>query len=129
MKKYILAVFAAGIWMNISEFIRNELIIKRIWLEGFSRIGLSFPSAPINGAVWGLWAFIFVSFLALLTTKFDALMSTVISWAIGFVLLWIAMWNLGILPGGLLYWAVPWSLVEVYVAVLICKRIILRRNV
>ena len=114
--------------MNISEFVRNELVIKHLWLEGFGSIGLSFPSTPLNGAVWGLWAFIFVSFLALLTTKFDTLMSTLISWVIGFVLLWIAMWNMGILPSGLLYWAAPWSFVEVYVAALICQRIIVKKN-
>ena len=122
MKKYLLAILSAGVWMNISEFIRNELLIKHIWINGFNKIGLQFPSESINGAVWGIWAFIFVSVLALLTTRFDVLKSALISWLIGFVLLWIAMWNMGILPSGLLYWAVPWSFVEVYVAALICNR-------
>jgi len=103
-------------------------LIKHMWVEGFSKIGLSFPSSSINGAVWGLWAFIFVAILTLLTTKFDALKSALISWIIGFVLLWIAMWNMGILPSGLLYWAVPWSFIEVYVAAVICRRIAVNKN-
>ena len=128
MKKYLFAILAAGVWMNISEFIRNEFLIKHIWVNGFSEMGLPFPSEPVNGAIWGLWAFIFVSVLAWLTTRFDVLKSTIISWVIGFVLLWIAMWNMGVLPSGLLYWAVPWSFVEVYVAALICSRFTANQN-
>lgn len=124
MKNYLLAILGAGIWMNISEFVRNELLIKHVWINGFKEIGLAFPSAPINGGVWGLWALIFVAALAFLTTKLNILQSTIISWVIGFVLLWIAMWNMGILPSGLLYWAAPWSFVEVYVAAFICSRIL-----
>jgi hypothetical protein len=122
MKNFLLSIVVAGTWMNISEFIRNELLIKHIWVEGFAKIGLAFPSSPVNGAIWGLWALIFVTVLSLLTTKFNALASALISWVIGFVLLWLAMWNMGILPSGLLYWAVPWSFIEVFVAALICRR-------
>jgi hypothetical protein len=126
MNRYLLAVFAAGVWMNLSEFIRNELLLKNTWVDGFKDIGLSFPSDPLNGAVWALWAFIFVAVLTLISTKFDVIVSTIISWSLGFVLLWVAVWNMGILPSGLLYWAVPWSFVEVYVAALIISRIVVQ---
>ena len=121
MRKYCLAVVASGVWMNLSEFIRNEFVIKHVWVKGFEEMGLSFPSAPVNGLVWVIWAFVFCAVLAVLNMKFNALKSTLICWVTGFGLLWIAMWNIGILPKGLLYWAVPWSLVEVYVAAIICK--------
>ena len=124
MNRVVLAILAAGIWMNLSEFVRNELLFKDLWVNGFSAIGLSFPSDPVNGAIWGLWAFIFVTVLVLLTRAVGVIMSTVMAWVLGFVLLWIAMWNLGVLPDGLLYWAMPWSLVEVYVAALIASRIL-----
>lgn len=127
MKNYILAVLASGIWINISEFIRNEMLIKELWISGFQEKGLAFPSSPLNGAIWGLWAFIFASILAWLCTKFDILSSTLIAWAMGFVLLWLAMWNMGVLPPKILYWAVPWSFLEVYVAALICRWIIAKR--
>ena len=110
--------------MNLSEFVRNEFVIKHVWVKGFEEIGLSFPSAPINGVVWVIWTFIFCAVLSVLNMKFNALKSTVICWVTGFGLLWIAMWNIGILPKGLLYWAVPWSFVEVYVAAFICNRIV-----
>jgi hypothetical protein len=128
MNRYLLAVFAAGVWMNLSEFIRNELLLKDRWVAGFKDIGLSFPSEPLNGAVWALWAFVFVAFLTQVSTKFDVISSTIISWSLGFVLLWVAVWNMGILPSGFLYWAVPWSFVEVYVAALIINRIVVRHN-
>ena len=114
--------------MNLSEFIRNELLLKDTWIDGFRDIGLSFPSEPLNGAVWALWAFIFVAILTLVSTKFDVISSTIISWSLGFVLLWVAVWNMGVLPSGLLYWAVPWSFVEVYVAAFIISRIVIRHD-
>jgi hypothetical protein len=110
--------------MNISEFIRNELVIKNIWVNGFNEIGLTFPSEPINGATWGIWAFVFVGILSYLSKNFSALESTLIAWVSGFVLLWLAMWNMGVLPKGLLFWAIPWSFGEVYIAALICKKIL-----
>ena len=126
MKKLILAGFVAGIWMNISEFVRNELLIKNVWVSGFQDLGLIFPSEPINGAIWGVWAFIFTAVLVWLITKFSVLQSTAIAWILGFVLLWLGMWNMGVLPKGLLYWAVPWSFVEVFVAAFIGNWILRR---
>ncbi|RAP30748.1 hypothetical protein DID78_02245 [Candidatus Marinamargulisbacteria bacterium SCGC AG-343-D04] len=124
MKKKILAVFLSGLWMNLSEFVRNELLFKSIWIDGFQAIGLSFPSAPINGALWVLWSFIFVAILVLLIQKFSLLSSTLISWTLGFLLMWLGLGNLGILPQGLLWVAVPWSFVEVYIAALIGQRVL-----
>ena len=128
MKRFWIAVVASGMWMNLSEFIRNEFVIKHVWIKGFEEIGLSFPSAPVNGLVWVIWTFIFCAVLTTLNMRFNALRSTIICWVTGFGLLWIAMWNIGILPKGILYWAVPWSFVEVYVAAFICNRIVAGRN-
>lgn len=107
----------------MSEFIRNELVIKNLWVEGYNELGLTFPAAPINGAVWGLWALIFACIVAWLCTKFSTLSSTLIAWTAGFVLFWLATMNMGVLPSGILYWAVPWSFIEVYIAALICTKI------
>lgn len=124
MKKYLLAFLASGIWINVSEFVRNELVIKKLWVDGFHEMGLIFPSAPINGAVWGLWAFIFAAILMQLCIRFNTLHSALIAWTSGFVLFWLATMNMGVLPSGVLYWAIPWSFVEVYIAALICTKII-----
>jgi hypothetical protein len=124
VRKFALAVVLAGIWMNISEFVRNELVIKQCWVDGFQELGLTYPSDPATGAIWALWAFVFVAFVVWLTTKFNLIKSTIIAWVLGFVLLWLAMWNLGVLPKGILYWAVPWSFVEVYIVAIIAKRVL-----
>jgi len=42
--------------------------------------------------------------------------TTLLSWFVGFVLMWVVVGNLGVLPGGLLYVAVPLSLVEAFLA-------------
>ena len=124
MKNHVRAIILSGIWMNISEFVRNEWVLQDLWQEGFGAIGLSFPSAPVNGAIWGLWTFLFVSLLSLVCTRFTVLQSILISWCYGFVLLWLAMWNMAVLPVGILWLAVPWSLAEVSVAAYICQKIL-----
>ncbi|MBI5451377.1 MAG: hypothetical protein HY940_08475 [Gammaproteobacteria bacterium] len=124
MKKTVLAIIAAGTWMNLSEFVRNEWLLKQVWHDGFQHLGLVFPAAPLNGIMWVVWSFIFVTVLALLTPRLGVLLSALSCWVLGFGLLWIAMWNMGTLPAGLLQWAVPWSLVEVVVAAYLCMLII-----
>ena len=124
MKKYLLAVLISGIWINVSEFVRNELVIKKLWVEGFQKMGLIFPTSPINSVVWGLWAFLFAAILMKLCTKFNTLHSALIAWSTGFVFFWLATMNMGVLPSGILYWAIPWSFVEVYIAALLCTKII-----
>ena len=44
---------------------------------------------------------------------------TILSWVVGFVLMWIVIGIMGVLPFGILPWAVPLSLIEALVAVLI----------
>ena len=124
MKTYILAVLGAGICMNISEFLRNELLFKDKWVTGFQNLGLTFPSDPINGAIWGLWSFIMCSIIVALLTHMSILKTTVITWTLGFVLMWVAMLNLGLFPDGLLTVAVPWSFLEVYLSAWIANTIL-----
>ena len=68
MKKTILPALLATVWISISEFVRNELLLKSFWVEHYKKLGLVFPSAPINGIVFGLWSFLF-GFLFLLLLK------------------------------------------------------------
>ena len=124
MKTYVLAVLGAGICMNISEFLRNELLFKDKWVTGFQNLGLTFPSDPINGAIWGLWSFIMCSIIVALLTHMSILKTTVITWTLGFVLMWVAMLNLGLFPDGLLTVAVPWSFLEVYLSAWIANTIL-----
>ena len=123
MKKYLLAVVIAGIWMNLNEFVRNELVLKSYWVDGFSTLGLVFPGEPVNGVIWMLWAFLFVAMMLWLRRSIGEYQSVLLSWGLGYVLMWIALGNVGVLPKGLLYVAAPWSFAEVYVAALIGRYI------
>ena len=124
MKKIILAILAAGVCMNISEFLRNELLFKDKWISGFQALGLNFPSEPVNGMLWGLWAFIMCGTIVVMLEQFNVLKATILTWTLGFVLMWIAMINLGVFPEGLLAVAIPWSFLEVYFSAFIAKKVL-----
>lgn len=123
LKKTILPILLATIWISISEFVRNELLIKSYWVEHYEKLGLVFPSEPINGAIWGIWSLLFAIAIFIIAKKFSLIQTTVLSWFFGFVLMWVVIGNMGVLPDGLLYIAVPLSLLEVFVAAFIIKKL------
>ena len=123
LKNTILPVFLATIWISLSEFVRNEFILKSFWIEHYQHLGLTFPSEPVNGAVWGIWSLLFALTIFIISKKFNLVQSTYISWLVGFVLMWVSLGNLGVLPYGLLWYAVPLSIFESFVATLIIKKV------
>lgn len=54
------AVLGAAVWISLSEFVRNEFLVKSYWIEHYSAMGQVFPSAPVNGALWGVWSLLLV---------------------------------------------------------------------
>jgi hypothetical protein len=47
--------------------------------------------------------------------------TTLLSWFVGFVMMWVVIGNLGVLPYGLLLYTIPLSFLEAFVAVVIIK--------
>ena len=123
LKKMVLPIFLSTIWISFSEFIRNEYFFKSYWTEHYRSLGIVFPSEPINGAVWGLWSLLYAVAIFLLSKKFGLGQTTCLSWFMAFVLMWVVMGNLGVLPYGLLYFAVPLSLLEAFIATWIIKKL------
>jgi hypothetical protein len=123
MKNTVLPVLLATIWISISEFVRNEFLVKSYWIGHYKKLGLVFPSQPINGAVWGLWSLCFAIAIFIIAKKFSLLQTTLLSWFAGFVLMWIVLWNMSVLPTGLLLIAVPLSLLEAFLASFIIKKL------
>jgi hypothetical protein len=125
MKKFrpIIAVLLATIWISISEFARNEFLVKSFWTNHYHELGLTFPSKPVNGAVWGIWSLLFAFAIFIIAKKFSLLQTTFLSWLVGFVLMWIILGNLNVLPYGLLWYAIPLSMLESFIAALLIKRI------
>jgi len=123
MKRSILPILAAAVWISISEFVRNQFLLQSYWTEHYGGLGLSFPAAPINGAVWGVWSLLFAGVIYVLRTRFDLRETFVLSWFIGFVMMWVVIGNLGVLPFGILPAALPLSMLEAFGAVWIVGKL------
>jgi len=123
MKKTVLPVLLATVWISISEFVRNEFIVKSYWTGHYEKLGLVFPAEPVNGAIWGLWSLLFAVSIFIISKKFTLLQTTFLSWFVGFVLMWVVIGNMGVLPLGILLFAIPLSLLEAFVASFIVKKL------
>jgi hypothetical protein len=121
-RKTILPVLLAAVWISISEFVRNEFIVKSFWTQHYQDLGLVFPSEPVNGAVWGIWSLLFAIAVFIFAKKFTLWQSVFISWFVAFVMMWVVIGNLGVLPYDLLWYAIPLSLLESFIANLIVKK-------
>jgi len=109
-----LGILLATVWISLNEFLRNALFFKGHWTDHYAALGLDFPDATLNNMVWGLWALAFAALLRALACRFTLVQTTVVGWVAGFVLMWLSIGNLGVLPFDLLPIAVPWSLVETF---------------
>lgn len=62
-KKSIVIIVASTAWISLSEFFRNELLFKNYWTDHYEKLGIVFPSEPINGVVWGLWSLVLATLI------------------------------------------------------------------
>ncbi len=118
----ILAILASTVWISIHEFLRNQLLLIAHWTDHYEGMGLTFPGEPLNGAMWGIWALCFSIALLIVAKRYTLVETAAIGWLVGFVLMWIVVGNLGVLPFSVLPYAIPWSMVEVFGAVWLLKK-------
>ena len=78
---------------------------------------------PVNGALWGVWSLLFAVAIYVISKKFPLIQTVLLSWFVGFVLMWVVIGNLGVLPAGLLIFSVPLSLLESFLAAYIMKKL------
>ncbi len=123
MRKNRLAILAAGGWITASEFVRNELFFKHYWVDHFAGLGLKFATLPVNGFLWTLWSFGLAAVIAKLLTRFSCGQTIGYAWLGAFPLMWICLYNLRVLPHGLLLSAVPLSLLEVSIATFLVRKL------
>ena len=114
--RLVVAILMATLWISVSEFGRNELILKQAWVDHYAALNLDFPDENINGAIWGLWSLVSAILIYVLSRRFNPLETLAISWLAGFVMMWIVTANLSVLPLSILWLAVPLSLLENYLA-------------
>lgn len=122
-KKTLVPILAATTWISISEFLRNEFLLKSYWTSHYKSMGLVFPSEPINGAIWGIWSLLFAITIFIISRKFNLLQTASIAWFVGFVLMWIVVGNMGVFPFKILYYAFPLSMLEAFLAAFIIVRL------
>jgi len=123
MKKVFLSVILGGIWITISEFVRNEFLLKNYWVNHYNSLGLSFETLPINGALWMAWSFILAYVIYKLLQKFSFKETIFLSWLAVFITMWISLYNLQVFPLIMLCFAIPLSLLEVSVAAIIIRKV------
>ncbi len=122
-KKTILPILLAGIWINLSETLRWIFLAKPCWLEHHQNLGIVLPEEPINMIIWMIWGFIFATTIFIFSRKFNLWQTTFLSWFLFLPLLWIVLWNLGLLPEGIVLIAAPLGLIEAFIAALICQKL------
>ena len=123
----MLPLLAATIWISLSAFFRNEFLLKQHWIQHYSDMGQQFPGSPINGAVWGVWSLIMSILVLVILQKFSYFQTVFIVWIASFVMMWLVIGNLGVLPFAILPYAIPLSLLEVLVATAIVQWFIKRK--
>lgn len=123
MRKTVAPVLLATLWISLSEFARNEFLLKAYWTDHYAGMGLDFPDAPINGAMWGLWSLLFALAIFFLLKQFSLRDTTLLAWLMAFLMMWVVTGNLAVLPFRILYLAIPLSLIETFVAAWIIQRL------
>ena len=123
IKKAILPILLTGIWLNISGTIRWIFLIEPYWIEKYKNMNLVLPSELINNITWMIWGFMFAIMIFIISRKFDLIQSTLLSWFAAYAMMWVIIWNVGVLPTEMLWINIPLSLFDAFVGALICKKI------
>lgn len=121
-KNELLSILLAGFWISVSEFLRNELLFKHLWVDHYKTLGLKFETTPVNGFIWFVWSLVFAVIISKLLSKFSRRETLIIAWVVGFLMMWLTLFNLQVLPIALLIFAIPLSLLEAWLAIVIIKR-------
>jgi hypothetical protein len=121
--KTVLAIVVAGIWVGLCEFVRNQFVLVSQWQNHYRGMGLEFPSRPVNGMMWMVWSFLMAGTAFAISRRFSLWQTTFIAWVMGYVMMWVVIWNLSVLPVRILPVAIPFSFVEALGAAFICHKL------
>jgi hypothetical protein len=116
-------VLLLAVWINLSESVRWILYSKPQIDARFQSIGLTLPNNAISGILWMIWGGIIAFMIFIVSQKFTLVQTALFIWVGVFVMHWILLWNYAMLPLGILPVAVPLSLIEIFIAALIAKKL------
>lgn len=122
IKTIILPILITGIWVNISETIRWIFLVESYWLDKYQNLNLTFPNDTVNMIAWMIWGFFHATVIFILSQRYNLLQTTILSWFVAFAMMWIIVWNIGVLPIGMLWFNIPLSLLEALIGAYICIR-------
>jgi hypothetical protein len=114
----------AGIWVGLCEFVRNQFLLVSQWQGHYRGMGLEFLSKPVNGMMWMVWSFLMAGMVYAISRRFNLWQTTFIAWVMGYVMMWVVIWNLSVLPVGILPVAIPFSFVDALGAAFICRKLV-----
>ena len=123
-KKTILPIILIGLWINISVTIGWMLILEGYWIEKYQSLNLVFPTGLINNITWMIWGFMLATIIFILSKKFCVIHTTFLAWFVAFVMMWTIVWNISVLPTGMLLFNIPFTLTVTYIGALISKKLI-----
>jgi hypothetical protein len=121
--KPVWQVVVLAVWINLAETVRWMAYTKPRFDALYHSRGLELPSGPVNNILWLIWGAAIAYIVYMLARKFTLLQTTLLTWLGAFVLVWIALWNSAVLPPEILPVVAPLSLVTVFVAALIARRL------
>lgn len=116
-------ILLVAIWINFSGTVRWMLFAKPRFDALYRGRGMEFPNALANNILWVLWGVLAAVLVVFLSKKFSMMHTFVFSWLAAFAMHWIVLWNAAAMPLALLSIAIPWSLVEVFIAALIANKL------
>ena len=119
--KIIGILLLATAWISVSEFVRNNLILQTNWNQYYEQLGLLFPSTTLNNIMWCVWSFCLALAIYIIQKRFNLLQTTLLTWLVAFVMMWITIGNLNVLPYSTLIFAIPLSLLEIFIAAYIIR--------
>ena len=94
----------------------TPFLLRNYWIEHYQGLGLTFPEQPVNGAILGIWSLCFAIAIFIFSKKYSLFQATLLSWFVGFVFMWLVVANLGVLPLEILFYAIPLSILEAFLA-------------
>jgi len=121
--RVILGGILAGVVINISEFVLNEIVLKKSNEEAMKSLGKTMPESGQTMGVWIMLGFVIgiaaVWIYAAIRTRYGAGPGTAVKaglavWVLGTLYLCVVFWNLGLYPFNAI--ALLWGLGEAIVA-------------
>ncbi len=118
-KKAIWHILIISLWINIAETLRWLLYSKAYFLEVYQSLNLVLPFGPIYLILWLIWGILLSTIIYIISKKYTLLQTTVMIWIMAFLMVWITLFNLNVLPLSMLWLVIPLSFIDILVGVLI----------